>query len=146
MKLFFKKASTLPLTLTLWASAKKKPATGAHAPARAIATGAAGEAGNLPSQSPNGASSPEGRAKSRLPLWGRCHAFGMTERASAGSQPSFRKATFLVRYRPGKTLRCFPSFFPALRACKGKTVGLCPTPCKLFEKSLSKNFTCLPLS
>ena len=32
-------------------AAKKKPATGADAPARAIATGAAGEAGNLPSQS-----------------------------------------------------------------------------------------------
>ena len=27
------------------------------------------------------ASSPKGGAKSRLPLWGRCHAFGMTERA-----------------------------------------------------------------
>ena len=37
--------------------------------------------GRLPSQSPNGASSPEGGAKSRLPLWGRCHAKGMTERA-----------------------------------------------------------------
>ena len=36
----------------------------------------------LPSQSPNGASSPEGGAKSRLPLWGRCHAKGMTERAA----------------------------------------------------------------
>ena len=28
--------------------------------------------GRLPSQSPSGDSSPEGRAKSRLPLWGRC--------------------------------------------------------------------------
>ena len=27
------------------------------------------------------ASSPKGGAKSRLPLWGRCHAKGMTERA-----------------------------------------------------------------
>ena len=36
----------------------------------------------MPSQSPNGASSPEGGAKSRLPLWGRCHAKGMTERAA----------------------------------------------------------------
>ena len=54
MKLFYKKASTL--NLTLWASAKKKPAPGAHAPVRAIATGAAGEAGSLPSQSPSGAS------------------------------------------------------------------------------------------
>ena len=30
-------------------------------------------AGGLPSQSPSGDSSPEGRAKSRLPPWGRCH-------------------------------------------------------------------------
>ena len=33
--------------------------------------GLCGSAGGLPSQSPNGASSPEGGAKSRLPLWGR---------------------------------------------------------------------------
>ena len=32
--------------------------------------GLGGEAGSLPSQSPNGASSPKGGAKSRLPLWG----------------------------------------------------------------------------
>ena len=43
--------------------------------------GLCGSAGGLPSQSPNGDSSPEGGAKSRLPLWGRCHAKGMTERA-----------------------------------------------------------------
>ena len=46
--------------------------------------GLCGSAGELPSQSPSGDSSPEGRAKSRLPLWGRCHAFGMTERAPRG--------------------------------------------------------------
>ena len=56
-------------------------------------------AGKLPSQSPSGDSSPEGGAKSRLPLWGalvpsghrsafdrasrrECHAKGMTKRAS----------------------------------------------------------------
>ena len=67
------------------------------------------------------------KAKPRLPLWGAlvpsghrsslyragrrdCHASGMTERASIVSQPSFREATFSVRYRPGKALRCFPSF------------------------------------
>ena len=33
--------------------------------------GLCGSAGGLPSQSPSGDSSPEGRAKSRLPLWGR---------------------------------------------------------------------------
>ena len=42
------------------------------------------------------------------------------ERAIAGSRPSFWEATFLALRRPGKTLRCFPSFFPALRAHKGK--------------------------
>ena len=31
---------------------------------------------------PPGRSGPKGGAKSRLPLWGRCHAFGMTERAT----------------------------------------------------------------
>ena len=58
-------------------------------------------AGELPSQSPNGASSPRGGAKSRLPLWGRCPRRG---------RRGLREATFLVRHRPGKTLRCFPSF------------------------------------
>ena len=60
--------------------------------------GLCGNVGRLPSQSPSGDSSPEGRAKSRLPLWGalvpsghrsaldragrrECHAKGMTERA-----------------------------------------------------------------
>ena len=32
------------------------------------------------------------------------------------------------------------AFFCALRAYKGKVVGLCPTTRKLFEKSLTKNF------
>ena len=32
------------------------------------------------------------------------------------------------------------AFSHALRAYKGKVVGLCPTPRKLFEKSLTKNF------
>ena len=37
----------------------------------APAHGLCGSAGGLPSQSPSGDSSPEGGAKSRLPLWGR---------------------------------------------------------------------------
>ena len=49
---FFKKARPCPYGR----QPKKKPATGADAPVRAIATGAAGEAGGLPSQSPSGAS------------------------------------------------------------------------------------------
>ena len=44
-------------------------------------------AGELPSQSPSGDSSPRGGAKSRLPLWGRCHAKGMTERARCQRLP-----------------------------------------------------------
>ncbi len=69
---FFKKARPCPYRR----QPKKKPATGADAPVRAIATGAAGGAGSLPSQSPNGDSSPKGGAKSRLPLWGRCPPVG----------------------------------------------------------------------
>ena len=56
---FFKKARPCPYGR----QPKKKPATGADAPVRAIATGAAGVAGGLPSQSPNGDSSPKGGAK-----------------------------------------------------------------------------------
>ena len=37
--------------------------------------GLCGSAGGLPSQSPNGDSSPEGGAKSRLPLWGAQKSF-----------------------------------------------------------------------
>ena len=47
---FFQKRCDLALDLT-WAAAKKKPAPVTDAPVRAIATGAAGEAGSLPSQS-----------------------------------------------------------------------------------------------
>ena len=37
------------------------------------------------------------------------------------------------------------AFSHALRAYKGKVVGRCPTPRKLFEKSLTKNFyACFP--
>ena len=131
MKLFYKKVSTL--NLTLWASAKKKPATGADAPVRAIATGAAGEAGSLPSQSPNGASvsaaasgavcqwqtsstdrrgsgdrplgnvppgrsGPKGRAKSRLPLWGRCPRRG---RRGLLQQPTPRTCASLLMSTSG---------------------------------------------
>ena len=48
--------------------------------------GLCGSAGELPSQSPNGDSSPEGRAKSRLPPWGRCPPVGGGE----GNLPAAR--------------------------------------------------------
>ena len=57
------------------------------------------------------------KAKSRLPLWGRCPRRG---------RRGLRAATFLVRRRPGKTLRCFPSFLSCAARHKGKAVGLCP--------------------
>ena len=55
--------------------------------------------GRLPSQSPNGASSPEGGAKSRLPLWGRCHAKGMTERAFPAAPAAHVRQWFDVHER-----------------------------------------------
>ena len=125
---FFQKRCDLALDLT-WAAAKKKPAPVADAPVRAIATGAAGEAGSLPSQSPNGASSPKGGAKSRLPLWGRCppkeggEGTPLARGPAFGKPPSWHSA---VRERRGKAPVSL-AFFPALRAYKGKAVGLCPT-------------------
>ena len=52
--------------------------------------GLCGSAGGLPSQSPNGDSSPEGGAKSRLPLWGRCPRRG---RRGRGTPPSGKGAS-----------------------------------------------------
>ena len=104
-------------------------------------------AGKLPSQSRRSrASSPKGGAKSRLPLWGalvpsghrsaldragrrECHAKGMTERAR--------------RYRPGKTLRCFPSFLSCAARHKGKAVGLCPTTRNPLKR-VDRNFHLSP--
>ena len=120
------------------------------------------------------ASSPKGGAKSRLPLWGRCHAFGMTERARrwlapqlsgsrllgappkacakpslaspfgggapvGGGEGSGKPPSWCVTVRE-KRFAVSLAFFCALRAYKGKVVGLCPTTRKLFEKSLTKNF------
>ena len=109
--------------------------TGAHAPVRAIATGAAGEVGNLPSQSPNGdsvsaaasgavcqwqtsstdrrgsgdrplgnvppgRSGPEGGAKSRLPLWGRCPP----REGGEGNPPPPRTCAILLMSTSGSEL------------------------------------------
>ena len=61
--------------------------------------GLCGSAGGLPSQSPNGDSSPEGGAKSRLPPWGRCHAKGMTERAFPAAPAAHVRQWFDVHER-----------------------------------------------
>ena len=172
MKLFYKKVSTLPLTL-VGGSQREARETGAlprfsrtaaqlpsqsrlppcqlsrresqvsppplgevscqrhDGEGKVLATPSHGlcrSAGELPSQSPSGDSSPEGRAKSRLPLWGRCPPVGGGE----GNCPT-------VRERRGKAPVSL-AFSHALRAYKGKVVGLCPTTRKLFEKSLTKNF------
>ena len=71
---------------------------------------------------------PKGGAKSRLPLWGRCPP----KEGGEGNCPT-------VRERRGKAPVSL-AFSHALRAYKGKVVGLCPTTRKLFEKSLTKNF------
>ena len=68
------------------------------------------------------------------PFGGAGTAAAVTERASsrdAGAVrrlrgqnlallPSFREATFSVRRRPGKTLRCFPSFFSGWRPLRAR--------------------------
>ena len=68
--------------------------------------GLCGSAGELPSQSPSGDSSPEGRAKSRLPLWGRCPP----KEGGEGNCPTVREKRFAVSL----------AFSHALRAYKGK--------------------------
>ena len=47
----------------------------------------------------------------RVPPFGISDGGGTRLCVGAGSPPSFREATFSVRYRSGKALRCFPSFF-----------------------------------
>ena len=58
-------------------------------------------------------------------------------RSPASGKPPSRCAT--VRERRGEAPVSL-AFSHALRAYKGKVVGLCPTTRKLFEKSLTKNF------
>ena len=85
--------------LPLWGRWTRVSEDGEGEVSAAPSHGLCRSAGGLPSQSPSGDSvsaaasvgrwatshrdvaAPRGRAKSRLPLWGRCHAFGMTERA-----------------------------------------------------------------
>ena len=88
--------------------------------------GLCGSAGERPSQSPSGDSSPEGRAKSRLPLWGRCppreggEGKPLARSPASGKLPSRCAA---VRERRGEAPVSL-AFSHALRAYKGKVVGL----------------------
>ena len=70
----------------------------------------------------------------RVPPFGISDGGGHGIVRGAGPQPSFREATFSVRRRPGKTLRCFPSFFSGWRPLRARARS------KLFEKSFIKNF------
>ena len=56
--------------LPLWGRWTRVSEDGEGKMLTAPAHGLCGSAGGLPSQSPNGDSSPEGGAKSRLPPWG----------------------------------------------------------------------------
>ena len=79
-------------------------------------------AGELPSQSPSGDSSPEGRAKSRLPLWGRCPP----KEGGEGNCAAVRE-----RRRQPEVARLFPWFL----------FGLAPTKVKgKVETFLKKSF------
>ena len=70
-------------------------------------------AGGLPSQSPSGDSSPEGRAKSRLPLWERCPP----KEGGEGNCSAVREKRFAVS---------LVSLWLTPTKVKGKAVGLCP--------------------
>ena len=58
---------------------------------------------------PCGGTSPKGGGETWLPLGG-AGAVRRLRGQKLALLPSFREATFLVPHRPGKTLRCFPSF------------------------------------
>ena len=144
--------------LPLWGRWTRVSEDGEGEVSAAPSHGLCRSAGGLPSQSPSGDSSPEGRAKSRLPLWGALVPSG---HRSALDRAGRREWTRVSEDGEGTPLACIPAFgkppsrhsavrerrfavslafFYALCAYKVKVVGRCPTPCKLFEKSLTKNF------
>ena len=87
-----------------------------------------------PLRPPLEGTSPKGGGETWLSLRESWHGAAVTERASC--QPH-RPLPWLSpwRARPPRSLILF-----WLTPTKVKVVGRCPTPCKLFEKSLSKNF------
>ena len=88
--------------------------------------------------------SPEGGGETWLSLRGRyvpvgrCPAADRGGSRDAGAVRRLRGRGATVREKRFAVSLAFP---PALRAAKVKVVGRCPTPGKLFEKSLSKNIT-----
>ena len=79
------------------------------------------------------------KAKSRLPLWGRWTRVSEDGGGQVpASQPSFREAPFSALRRPGKALRCFPSFSLAdAHKVKGKVEAFLK---KSFTKKLYARF------
>ena len=73
----------------------------------------------LPSPPPAGAPPPKGEARLGSPLGG-AGAVRRLRGQNLALLPSFREATFSVRRRPGKTLRCFPSFFSGWRPLRAR--------------------------
>ena len=69
------------------------------------------------------------------------HILGSPSGGAGTAAAVTERATAPPSGKGGAKGPCFPSFFrlPPTKG-KGKVVGRCPTPCKLFEKSLSKNF------
>ena len=93
-----------------------------------------------PSPPPAGAPPPKGEARLGSPFGGAGTAAAVTERAATNSQPSPGEAAFSLPHRPGKALRCFPSFFScAARPVRARSWGAAPHPAA-FEKA-GKTFT-----
>ena len=83
---------------------------------------------------------PKGEARLGSPFGGAGTAAAVTERAATNSQPSPGEAAFSLPHRPGKALRCFPSFFScAARPVRARSWGAAPHPAA-FEKA-GKTFT-----
>ena len=79
--------------------------------------GLCGSAGGLPSQSPNGDSSPEGGAKSRLPLWGPQKSFARPRRKKR--HPAAPDVLLLYRARSGLYTPTFPELMPCWASARG---------------------------
>ena len=81
------------------------------------------------------------KASSRLPLWGRWTRVSEDgEGTPLACIPAFGKPPSRHSAVRERRFAVSLAFFYALCAYKVKVVGRCPTPCKLFEKSLTKNF------
>ena len=81
------------------------------------------------------------KASSRLPLWGRWTRVSEDgEGTPLACIPAFGKPPSRHSAVRERRFAVSLAFFSALCAYKVKVVGRCPTPCKLFEKSLTKNF------